>query len=242
MCGCGVGSPSRSPGAAAACRGITDKVVSTGSLLAVLIAVGLVALLRSAYAGGARRREIGTVWDVGTFWPRAAHPLAPPCYAERAVPEVVDRIRELTGRIPVRPDDPARTSAAPRADRPRWPGPAHRLQPGLDPRPRGRRPAAARRPGRDIALLTLACPARRLYGRAFPDFFGPKQLRVPRDADDRGRGAPLATTSSAAPDYIGSGWAATNRVRQPPSPGSRTSTSGSTTPWHSSPTTTTRGQ
>ena len=29
---------------------------------------------------------------------------------------------------------------------------------------------------RDVALLTLACPARRLYGRAFPAYFGPRQL------------------------------------------------------------------
>ena len=28
----------------------------------------------------------------------------------------------------------------------------------------------------DVALLTLACPARRLYGRAFPAYFGPAQL------------------------------------------------------------------
>ena len=28
----------------------------------------------------------------------------------------------------------------------------------------------------DVALLTLACPARRLYGRAFPAYFGQHQL------------------------------------------------------------------
>ena len=31
---------------------------------------------------------------------------------------------------------------------------------------------------RDVALLTLACPARRLYGRAFPAYFGGHQLDV----------------------------------------------------------------
>jgi hypothetical protein len=30
---------------------------------------------------------VGVVWDVGTFWPRSAHPLAPPSYAELAVPQ-----------------------------------------------------------------------------------------------------------------------------------------------------------
>jgi hypothetical protein len=116
------------------------------------------------------------VWDVGTFWPRAAHPLAPPCYAERAVPEVVDRIRELTGRIPVHPDDPART-AADGLTVPAGPVPLTGYSQGsiLAPAVVAQLPPGAQG---DIALLTLACPARRLYGRAFPDFFGPEQLRV----------------------------------------------------------------
>jgi hypothetical protein len=182
--------------------GITDKVVSTGSLLAVLIAVGLVALLRSAYAGGARRRAIGSVWDVGTFWPRAAHPLAPPCYAERAVPEVVDRVRELTGRIPVHPHDPSRTSVAGLTV------PAGKvLLTGysqgsiLAPAVVAQLPPDARR---DLALLTLACPARRLYGRAFPDFFGPEQLRVLARLMTEEDGVRRWTNVVRRSDYIGS--------------------------------------
>jgi hypothetical protein len=38
------------------------------------------------------RQTVGIVWDVTTFWPRAAHPLAPPCYSERAVPHLVTRV------------------------------------------------------------------------------------------------------------------------------------------------------
>src|SRR6185437_8322553 len=77
------------------------------TLVVVAVAAGLVALMRQAYSDPAKRKTIGMVWDVGTFWPRAVHPLAPPCYAERAVPEVVDRIRLLTGHLTEEKDDVA---------------------------------------------------------------------------------------------------------------------------------------
>ncbi len=39
------------------------------------------------------RKAVGILWDLTTFWPRAAHPLAPPCYAERVVPELTTRVQ-----------------------------------------------------------------------------------------------------------------------------------------------------
>ena len=140
----------------------------------------LVALLRQAYSDPAKRKSIGALWDVGTFWPRAVHPLAPPCYAERAVPEVVDRIRLLTGHVTTKPDDVAYLKALagqPNLERTRRltvpPGPL--LLTGYSQGAVIAPAVIAQLPEDilpDVALLTLACPARRLYGRAFPAYLG----------------------------------------------------------------------
>lgn len=141
--------------------------------LSVVVTAGMfVGLLRQAYTDPAKRKSIGALWDVGTFWPRAVHPLAPPCYAERAIPEVVDRIRLLT------PHPPAKREDLPHSRELTVPaGPV--LLTGYS---QGSviAPAVIAQLGADdlakVALLTLACPAQRLYGRAFPAFFGARQL------------------------------------------------------------------
>jgi hypothetical protein len=157
---------------------------SAVTLVVVVIAGGLVTLLRQAYSEQAKRKTIGMIWDVGTFWPRAVHPLAPPCYAERAVPEVVDRIRLLTGHFSDQPGDIANLkyqAELPDLDRTRGlTVPAGRLL--LTGYSQGSiiAPAVVAQLGPkvlpDVALLTLACPARRLYARAFPAYFGQHQL------------------------------------------------------------------
>ena len=154
------------------------------TLIAIAVAGWLVTLLRQDYSDPARRKTIGALWDVGTFWPRAVHPLAPPCYAERAIPEVVDRIRLLTGHITSMTRRRCDPEASGRAARP---GAHQRLTVPSGPLlltgySQGSviAPAVvAQLPAEvlpEVALLTLACPARRLYGRAFPAYFGPRQL------------------------------------------------------------------
>ena len=71
-----------------------------GSWLLVGLTLGLLWLGRSAYKSPAMRRRTGTFFDVACFWPRVAHPFAAPCYGERAVPDLVERVEFLLGLAP----------------------------------------------------------------------------------------------------------------------------------------------
>ncbi|MFD4375955.1 hypothetical protein [Streptomyces sp. NPDC058486] len=112
---------------------------------------------RRAYRDASARRTIGILWDVGTFWPRAAHPFAPPCYAERAVPDLTWRMRSWTrhtgGRLVISGHSQGSVLAAAAV----W-----QLPSGTRSR---------------VALLTYGSPLERLYGRWFPAYFGPEALR-----------------------------------------------------------------
>ncbi|MFD3818873.1 hypothetical protein ACFWRZ_27760 [Streptomyces rubiginosohelvolus] len=134
-----------------------EAAQSTGSWLIGFGFLLFVAGGRRAYKDASARRTIGILWDVGTFWPRAAHPFAPPCYAERAVPDLASRMSAWTsttprGRLVISGHSQGSVLAAsavwqlPDATRPR------------------------------VALLTYGSPLERLYGRWFPAYFGPAPL------------------------------------------------------------------
>ena len=68
--------------------GLTPLMIS----VAVLIPPAILAFMWRSWSRVDNRKAIGVLWDVGTFWPRSFHPFAPPSYAERAVPELLQRI------------------------------------------------------------------------------------------------------------------------------------------------------
>ncbi|MFF4651590.1 hypothetical protein [Streptomyces sp. NPDC001380] len=134
-----------------------DAAQALGSWLIGTAVVALVTLGRRAYKGATARRTVGILWDVGTFWPRAAHPFAPPCYAERAVPDLVARIRAWCDRVPDgRIVVSAHSQGTVIAAAALWqlPGPVRRR----------------------VGLLTYGSPLHRLYGRFFPACTGPADL------------------------------------------------------------------
>lgn len=79
---------------------VATLVSSVGGWIAATLTVLLLTFLVRNYFKPGQRRKIGILWDVLTFWPRRFHPLAVRPYAERAVPELEDRLyfHHETGR------------------------------------------------------------------------------------------------------------------------------------------------
>jgi hypothetical protein len=132
-------------------------LTNIGTYLISLSAVALILLGIQTYRNERVRRTVGVIWDLATFWPRAAHPLAPPCYAERAVPELANRATWLAsqeGGVILSGHSQGSVLAA-----------ATVLQ----------LPAQARA---RTALLTYGSPLRRIYARAFPAYIDDKVITL----------------------------------------------------------------
>ncbi|MFI5614791.1 hypothetical protein [Amycolatopsis sp. NPDC051903] len=57
------------------------------------LAAGLLRVVYSAARTPERGRHLGALSDLVSFWPRAAHPTVPPCYALKVVPELAERVK-----------------------------------------------------------------------------------------------------------------------------------------------------
>ena len=137
-----------------------------GVFFAGLALPALMAFLYSAWGDPSKRRTIGVLWDVGTFWPRSYHPLSPPCYTERAVPELQRRmwwLHDNGGRVMLVAHSQGAVLAT-----------AAVVQPGC--RPEGDYPA----------LITFGSPVCKLYSWGFPAYVD-HELLTPLEPGQVGR-------------------------------------------------------
>jgi hypothetical protein len=157
---CGAWLTGEVPGRSFADGGLAEPAAKAAQTLGSwLVGFGFILFVtmgRRAYRDASARRTIGILWDVGTFWPRAAHPFAPPCYAERAVPDLTWRMCTWTARTGGRLVISGHSQGSVLAAAAVW-----------------QLPTATRR---RVALLTYGSPLERLYGRWFPAYFGPRAL------------------------------------------------------------------
>jgi hypothetical protein len=132
--------------------GDTAPVALARWTFVVLIGFLFVNVIRSRAAPESLRR-VGTIWDILTFWPRTFHPFAVRCYAERAVPELQEVL-----------DQPERTSVVVVGHSQGSVLAYTALRPLLST-------AGGRYRVQDWAFVTVGCPLRALYARAFPRYF-----------------------------------------------------------------------
>ena len=131
-----------------------------GTWLMGAFTLGTVALFWASYRNPTMRRTVGILWDVGCFFPRAAHPLSPPSYGERAVPELADRTGALTAEGRVLLSGHSQGSILVAATVLQLP------QAVVD----------------RVSLVTHGSPLRRLYARFFPAYLGVTTLAAMRSA------------------------------------------------------------
>jgi hypothetical protein len=138
--------------------GKPNVLVNVGVFITAGFVVVLATIAVQAYRDRKVRRIVAILWDVVTFWPRANHPLTPPCYGERAVPELSNYLKTLTGQ--------GRKVIVVAHSQGTIIGAAALL--------------FAQQKGQ-VALLTFGSPLRRLYAQNFPAYFSHHTLSAVHD-------------------------------------------------------------
>lgn len=151
---------------------LLQKTTNVATIALALVGAALLAALAGG-ATSANKRPLGLVWDLVCFLPRAAHPFSPPCYAERAVPELASRIDWWLA------DDRESTWVDSQRRRgERVVVSAHSLGGVLTVAALlASRPVGLQSP--QVALLTYGCQLRAYFSRIFPELLGHHVLGVP---------------------------------------------------------------
>ncbi|MEY9952233.1 hypothetical protein [Leifsonia sp. EB34] len=135
-----------------------------------------------------KERPIGVMWDLMCFLPRAGHPFGPPCYAERVIPELRDRIvawleadiSASAGTVGDRRTAEERARDELRAlttrQRRKVVVSAHSLGAVLAVSTIFTLGADTKDGLKNIGLLTYGTQLRAYFGRFFPELFGPAAL------------------------------------------------------------------
>lgn len=145
--------------------GHVDDAVAIATWVLTFLAIAVFFLVRSARDDRQLRGTVGILWEVMGFFPRRFHPLAPPCYSERTVIELRNRVIEYTkadddgGKIILAHSQGTMLTTAAllslNGPPPTIPAPKQAVPKGseLD----------------HLAFVTYGCMLERLFGRAWPD-------------------------------------------------------------------------
>jgi hypothetical protein len=148
----------------------SKRIVGWGTLAFAF--VGLL-LVGAAIGGKGKQRPLGLLWDLVCFLPRAAHPFAPPCYAERAVPEIVGRCDWWLQSKDEKTVDGRRGDTIVLS--------AHSLGSVLAVASlfsMTKRPSATEKQPQTYRLITYGSQLRAYFGRIFPELLGPTVLGI----------------------------------------------------------------
>lgn len=156
-----------------------------GPALTAIAAAILLVIVENALT--AKERPISVMWDLMCFLPRAGHPFGPPCYAERVVPELRDRVTDWLTHDLLPPDGLTLAEQLAWRDRREEEALAEErpFSVVLSAHSLGAVLAVSTlftlRPDggdrlRNVALLTYGSQLRVYFGRFFPELFGPEAL------------------------------------------------------------------
>lgn len=130
----------------------TEPLAGIGFAALALLAAGLLREVYTATRQPNTARHLGGLSDLCCFWPRESHPIVPPCYALKVVPEMaartLDHLKEPNTRVVMTGHSQGTVIAA---------AAVTRLLAGLEPGDRQR-----------LGLVVAGSPLQWAYLRAFP--------------------------------------------------------------------------